>query len=252
MQEKEEKLLKLYESQQQKAFEKVNRSSAGSNGSITTTIQAGKVRQMFDERRQKAGIDKSYPLEPLKTTSRNNNGITTKSIQDCNRNGSRSIIKTTTQKSFQQIKNGKPIVGKKQVVQSIYKNNYGDESYEEKRYDEDSNGNNSYYDNTTEKDLISLMNDHNIDDSLESEEMPSLLYDEPDEISNYSTYSNVGKRSPSQNQFAKKPESKTIVKNNVRKPTTIVRKETKVSTRLNIALYSCRLLVNFLNELSDS
>lgn len=215
MQEKEEKLLKLYETQQQRAFEKVNRGSAGSNGSITTTIQAGKVRQMFDERRQKAGIDKSYPLEPLKTTR--TNGIT-KSIPD-NRNG-RSIIKTTIQKNITQIKNGKPVVGKRQTVQSIYKNNYGDESYEERRY-EDNNGNNSFY-NGHEKNLISLMNDHNLDDSLDNEEMPNLIYDETDDsLSNYSN--NIEKK----NLIAKKPETKTFIKTNT-KPSSIVKKEVKV------------------------
>lgn len=66
MEEREEKLLKLYESQQQKTIERIGRGSAGSNSSIGST-GGGKVRQMFDERRSKAGIDKSYPLEPLKT-----------------------------------------------------------------------------------------------------------------------------------------------------------------------------------------
>nr|CAH7725440.1 unnamed protein product [Callosobruchus chinensis] len=66
MQEREEKLLKLYENQQQRAFDKVGRSSAGSTGSLNSG--PGKVRQMFDERR-KAGIDRSYPLEPLKAKS---------------------------------------------------------------------------------------------------------------------------------------------------------------------------------------
>lgn len=72
MQEKEEKLLKLYESQQQRAFERVGRGSAGNsiNGG-TSPVGQGKVRQMFDERRQKAGIDRSYPLEPLKQTKSN-------------------------------------------------------------------------------------------------------------------------------------------------------------------------------------
>lgn len=63
MQEREEKLLKLYESQQQRAFDRVGRGSAGSNTSINST-GGGKVRQMFEERRR-AGIDKSYPLEPI-------------------------------------------------------------------------------------------------------------------------------------------------------------------------------------------
>lgn len=228
MQEKEEKLLKLYESQQQKAFEKVNRGSAGSNGSITTTIQAGKVRQMFDERRQKAGIDKSYPLEPLKVTR--SNGIT-KSIQDNNKNGIKSIVKTSTQKNFTQIKNGKPVIGKRQVVQRVYQNNYGNESYEEKRY-EDNNGNSSYYDNSLEGNLISMMNNHNIHDTLDGEEMPSILYDEPDELFNYS-YDNTEKRNSSPNAFAKKPETKTFIKN-VGKPNSIIKKDTKVINTLTV------------------
>lgn len=72
MQEKEEKLLKLYESQQQRAFERVSRGSAGNsiNGG-TSPVGQGKVRQMFDERRQKAGIDRSYPLEPIKQSASN-------------------------------------------------------------------------------------------------------------------------------------------------------------------------------------
>lgn len=219
MQEKEEKLLKLYESQQQRAIEKVSRGSAGSNGSITTTIQAGKVRQMFDERRQKAGIDKSYPLEPLKTTR--SNGIA-KSIPDA-KNG-RSIIKTTMQKSYTQSRNGKPIVGKRQVVQSVYKNNYGDESYEESRY-EDDNGNDSQY-SSPERNLVSLMNGHNIDDNyLDDEEMPTLIYDEAEPVTNYAR--NVGRKtSISQSLHAKKPETKTAIKTNgVKKPTTIAKKE---------------------------
>lgn len=83
MQEKEEKLLRLYETQQQRAFDKVSRSSSGgssmSGGTSPVGLAAtmgstggGRVRQMFDERRQKAGIDRSYPLEPLKQTTRLN------------------------------------------------------------------------------------------------------------------------------------------------------------------------------------
>uniref|UniRef100_A0A182MPQ5 C2HC/C3H-type domain-containing protein n=1 Tax=Anopheles culicifacies TaxID=139723 RepID=A0A182MPQ5_9DIPT len=37
---------------------------------LSSTLGAGKVRQMFDERRHRvAGIDKSYPLQPIQTTS---------------------------------------------------------------------------------------------------------------------------------------------------------------------------------------
>lgn len=65
MQEREEKLLKLYEDQQQRTIDRMGRGSAGSNTSLGST-GGGKVRQMFDERRTKAGVDRSYPLEPLK------------------------------------------------------------------------------------------------------------------------------------------------------------------------------------------
>lgn len=65
MQEREEKLVKLYENQQQRTIERMGRGSAGSNTSLGSST-GGKVRQMFDERRSKAGIDRSYPLEPLK------------------------------------------------------------------------------------------------------------------------------------------------------------------------------------------
>ncbi|OXU24723.1 hypothetical protein TSAR_012122 [Trichomalopsis sarcophagae] len=75
LQEKEQKLLQLYDQQQQRAHQVAQRGSAGSNGSngsgknniITTT---GSVRQLFEERRQQSnvkGIDKSYPLDPLRS-----------------------------------------------------------------------------------------------------------------------------------------------------------------------------------------
>jgi len=79
MQEKEQKLLRLYESQTQRAFQRVGRGSAGSSSSSvsssSSTLGAGKVRQLFQERRQQNGVktaasgptgwDRSYPLEPL-------------------------------------------------------------------------------------------------------------------------------------------------------------------------------------------
>lgn len=88
MQEREEKLVKLYESQQQRAFERVGAravggggGSAGAGGASPVAggnqppIAAGRVRQMFDERRHKAGIDRSYPLEPLRNTNNRTNGL---------------------------------------------------------------------------------------------------------------------------------------------------------------------------------
>ena len=85
MQEKEQKLLRLYESQTQKAFQRVGRGSAGSSSSsvssTSSSLGAGKVRQLFQERRQHnrpngnkaggtTGWDRSYPLEPLENTSK--------------------------------------------------------------------------------------------------------------------------------------------------------------------------------------
>ncbi|GFG40452.1 hypothetical protein Cfor_03904 [Coptotermes formosanus] len=85
MQEKEQKLLRLYESQTQRAFQRVGRGSAGSSSSsvssTSSTLGAGKVRQLFHERRQQqnglktagsgpTGWDRSYPLEPLDTTTK--------------------------------------------------------------------------------------------------------------------------------------------------------------------------------------
>ncbi|XP_047507660.1 zinc finger C2HC domain-containing protein 1C isoform X1 [Pieris napi] len=73
LQEKEMKIASLYEAQQAKALDRVRHSP--SNGTAPTTKPPpthppGKVRQMFEERRTKAGIDKSYPLQPIHNTER--------------------------------------------------------------------------------------------------------------------------------------------------------------------------------------
>ncbi|XP_037294104.1 general transcriptional corepressor trfA isoform X3 [Manduca sexta] len=76
MQERELKIASLYEAQQARALDRVRHSP--SNGvSVTATSptqpqphQPGKVRQMFEERRTKAGIDKSYPLQPIQNTDK--------------------------------------------------------------------------------------------------------------------------------------------------------------------------------------
>ncbi|KAJ8963137.1 hypothetical protein NQ318_018602 [Aromia moschata] len=174
MQEREEKLLKLYENQQQRAFEKVGRGSAGSNTSSTSggSTCGGKVRQMFDERRQKAGIDKSYPLEPLKARTNNrvggkNNSTTT----------SRTVIKSTVQKSVSSVRNGKAVASKREVVQNIYNNNDGDESYEEHRYQDD---NTDMFNSKSHRDIIDMMNDHNLKDDLDNEVLPQIGFDEVD------------------------------------------------------------------------
>jgi len=70
MQEKEQKLIKMFENQQQNAMQKFL--PATGNGGVAA-VPPGKVRQMFEERRRGgtgnlSGIDKSYPLEPLVVT----------------------------------------------------------------------------------------------------------------------------------------------------------------------------------------
>ncbi|XP_059058296.1 zinc finger C2HC domain-containing protein 1C isoform X2 [Achroia grisella] len=76
LQERELKIASLYEAQQARALDRVRHSP--SNGvSANSPPQPppvshhpGKVRQMFEERRTKAGIDKSYPLQPIHNTDR--------------------------------------------------------------------------------------------------------------------------------------------------------------------------------------
>lgn len=74
LQERELKIASLYEAQQARALDRVRHSpSNGVSGTPTqpaVTHQPGKVRQMFEERRTKAGIDKSYPLQPIQNTER--------------------------------------------------------------------------------------------------------------------------------------------------------------------------------------
>ncbi|KAK6639712.1 hypothetical protein RUM43_007987 [Polyplax serrata] len=73
LQEKEEKLLRLYEEQQKRALKSVGSRSGGTSVSPASSVGVGKVRYLFQSRRNtegKNGIgitgrDKSYPLEPL-------------------------------------------------------------------------------------------------------------------------------------------------------------------------------------------
>lgn len=117
MQEREEKLLRLYENQQQRAMERVNRGSAGSNtsvGSLTganMTNHGGKVRQMFDERRQKAGIDRSYPLEPLRS-KKASNGLESRKAP------AKAVVQQRTM--VQGGRNGKPAIGRQPAASKVY------------------------------------------------------------------------------------------------------------------------------------
>lgn len=131
MQEREEKLLRLYENRQQRAIERVNRGSAGSDtsvGSLTganMTNHGGKVRQMFDERRQKAGIDRSYPLEPL-GSKRTGNGLESRAV-----NGKKAPTKAVNRNAAVQGRNGKPTIGRQQAASKVYYDFDGPEYYQE-------------------------------------------------------------------------------------------------------------------------
>lgn len=194
MQEKEEKLLRLYESQQQRAFDRVSRGSAGSNSSITSTsTTGGKVRQMFDERRQKAGIDKSYPLEPLNQTK----PIVLNKSKNLNENA-KTIVKTTTQKSVSHVKNGNTLVNKNSYKKTVYNNNGSEETYEEHAFDDD---NGAFF--QTENEIIALMNNHNLVDSLDDEVLPDFEMDDDDlTVARRRKLTNFGGM-PRQNGFAK-------------------------------------------------
>lgn len=237
MQEKEEKLLKLYENQQQRTIERVSRGSAGSDGTITTTttttatnltaIQGGKVRQMFDERRQKAGIDRSYPLEPLKQKSNN----IAKSTPDKNRNiVTKTTVKSTVQKSLKTIKNGKPGINKREVIESTYTNENGNEHFEEQRHNYENEANDLI---KQDNDLVNLMNNHNLGNNIDDEEMPNIGLDEVDEPIFIGKLSNVGGVLPSQVETNRKAEKKNPVLRPSRKPITSQLQQKKVKYRNN-------------------
>ncbi|XP_066245126.1 uncharacterized protein [Euwallacea similis] len=202
MQEKEEKLTKMYESQQQRAFEKVGRSSAGSSGSnassngssITSNASIGstgkgKVRQMFEERRQKAGIDKSYPLEPLRTKA-NARGPQGKTIAT-------NTIKSSMTKSVSQTHNGKPVLHQKEAYRRAYNNNYSNGNFEE-----NSSRTTAGYDvlDGHNSDLVELIN-RNTDDEEDIDNLPKIGFnDSYKEQPLYMTgkLANVGGKLPSQ------------------------------------------------------
>ncbi|XP_018569599.1 uncharacterized protein LOC108909681, partial [Anoplophora glabripennis] len=207
MQEKEEKLLKLYENQQQRAFERVSRGSAGSNTSVGST-GGGKVRQMFDERRQKAGVDRSYPLEPLKSKTNSRGGSMDRKTNVTTT--SRTTVRSTVQKSVSSVKNGKSVASKREVLHSIYNNNDGDESYEEHRYED---VNNDILNANADRGIIEMMNSHNINDNLDDEVMPKIGFDEVDNVLVSPRKSDVVPK-PVQNGVTKKVETKSSLKAN--------------------------------------
>ncbi|KAB0804299.1 hypothetical protein PPYR_01269 [Photinus pyralis] len=223
MQEKEEKLLRLYENQQQRAIERVNRGSAESTGSPTSNngIPAGKVRQMFDERRQKAGIDRSYPLEPLRVIKTNGyNGVS---------DNSKTMVKTTTvKKQVTQIKNGKPLVNKREIVHSVYtNNNNGDENYEE-HVIRDNNLNRPILNRTyRRRDLEMMMREHSRNENIEDEEFPDVNIEEFEDPLPKLQLNNANRVPPMRNVPNKDiGQTKTVIKNETVKPSS-PSKETK-------------------------
>ncbi|KAM0729700.1 Zinc finger C2HC domain-containing protein 1C [Formica fusca] len=135
LQEKEQKLLQLYDQQQQRAYQVVQRGSAGSNSSnhggstttrttthTTSTSQGGKVRRLFDERRQTTvkGIDRSYPLEPLENKSRkqtNTNGLTTQRNGNSTMNRQSVNMKRVTRADVNSnVNGGKPVVSYREEI----------------------------------------------------------------------------------------------------------------------------------------
>ncbi|XP_029177169.1 uncharacterized protein LOC114945222 [Nylanderia fulva] len=221
LQEKEQKLLQLYDQQQQRAYQVVQRGSAGSNSSnhggssrtttttTTSTSQGGKVRQMFDERRQTTvkGIDRSYPLEPLENKLRkqtNTNGLVTQ------RNGNsmvnrQSVKRVTRADVNSNVNGGKPVVSYHEDIireSSVRRHDDEDEFGVENRVTTFGNG---YYRQETDYNeqeealdqetlernrmmaKIHLMGfdeslKHHVRNDLENEEFPEYLTDVPDKL----------------------------------------------------------------------
>ncbi|XP_050493355.1 serine-rich adhesin for platelets-like isoform X2 [Bombus huntii] len=229
LQEKEQKLLQLYDQQQQRAYQVVQRGSAGSNSSnhatsisqhtvtktsssshTTSTSQGGKVRQMFDERRQTTvkGIDRSYPLEPLENKSRkqtNGNGVQKNGNLTVNRQ-SVTVKRVAKADVNSNLNGGKPIVsyheeisresfgpcarqhqeddefGNENHVTQYANGNHRDETRMEEVLDEDMIERNRMmaklhlmeYDETLK---------HRVKNDLESEEFPEdFMVDVPDKL----------------------------------------------------------------------
>ncbi|XP_012521834.1 uncharacterized protein LOC105828160 isoform X2 [Monomorium pharaonis] len=281
LQEKEQKLLQLYDQQQQRAYQVVQRGSAGSNhgGSTairtattvtatattttttTSTSQGGKVRQMFDERRQTTvkGIDRSYPLEPLENKVRkqaNINGLATQ------RNGNVTVNRQSVKRVARadvnsNINGGKPVVS---YHEEISRESFGpaerrhvddeDEYAVENRVTTFANG---YYrheaDNEQEEALdqetiernrmmakIHLMGydetlKHRVRNDLENEEFPEyLMVDVPDKLSKR----NVTKKLSQAEERLERFKNTNAKRSNMPKQSTSIRKRSEqVPTKSN-------------------
>ncbi|XP_031831846.1 uncharacterized protein LOC116426686 isoform X3 [Nomia melanderi] len=230
LQEKEQKLLQLYDQQQQRAYQVVQRGSANSNGSnygssvsqhsvtktstsnhTTSTSQGGKVRQMFDERRQTTvkGIDRSYPLEPLENKPRkqaNGNGPQRNGNSTVNRH-SMTVKRVARADVNSNLNGGKPIVS---YHEEITRESFGPSGHQQQP-DDDEFGNENHvaqYANGNHRDEIHIEEvldedtiernrmmaklhlmeydetlKHHIKNDLESEEFPEdFMVDVPDKL----------------------------------------------------------------------
>ncbi|XP_043461812.1 zinc finger C2HC domain-containing protein 1C-like isoform X2 [Leptopilina heterotoma] len=151
LQEKEQKLLQLYDQQQQRAHQVAQRGSAGSNTSNqgsnmnhqtvtkttattrkSSTSQGGKVRQMFDERRQTTvkGIDRSYPLEPLdnKSKKQTTNGLTPGKNRNFSKHTVTTVKRTARADVNSNINDGKPVVS---YHEEFSHENFGDNIHDD-------------------------------------------------------------------------------------------------------------------------
>ncbi|XP_068987130.1 microtubule-associated protein futsch-like isoform X2 [Bombus flavifrons] len=229
LQEKEQKLLQLYDQQQQRAYQVVQRGSAGSNSSnhatsisqhtvtktsssshTTSTSQGGKVRQMFDERRQTTvkGIDRSYPLEPLENKSRkqtNGNGVQKNGNLTVNRQ-SVTVKRVARADVNSNLNGGKPIVS---YHEEISRESFGPCARQDQEDDEFGNENHvAQYANGNHRDetrMEEVLNEdmiernrmmaklhlmeydetlkHRVKNDLESEEFPEdFMVDVPDKL----------------------------------------------------------------------
>ncbi|CAK9814418.1 Zinc finger C2HC domain-containing protein 1C [Anthophora quadrimaculata] len=230
LQEKEQKLLQLYDQQQQRAYQVVQRGSASSNGSnhaasisqhtvtrttssshTTSTSQGGKVRQMFDERRQTSvkGIDRSYPLEPLENKLRkqpNGNSVQKNGNLTVNRQ-SVTVKRVARADVNSNLNGGKPVVS---YHEEITRESFGPSAHQQQDDEEEfgnenhdaqyANGNHrgeTRIEEVLDEDTIErnrmmaklhLMEydetlKHHVRNDLESEEFPEdFLVDVPDKL----------------------------------------------------------------------
>ncbi|XP_076392459.1 uncharacterized protein LOC100882212 isoform X2 [Megachile rotundata] len=266
LQEKEQKLLQLYDQQQQRAYQVVQRGSAGSNGSnhgssinqhtvtkttttshTTSTSHGGKVRQMFDERRQTTvkGIDRSYPLEPLENKPRKQtNGNVAQKNGNLTVNRQSVTVKRVARADVNSnLNGGKPIVS---YHEEITRESYGpagrqqsddDEFGNENHINQYANGNQAHIEEALDEDTIErnrmmaklhLMEyddtlKHRVKNDLESEEFPSeYMVDVPDKLPKRSVTKKLSQAEARLERFknANAKRSNSITKN----PGTVLKK----------------------------